>query len=137
MSNSVTSWTEAHQASLSITNSGSLLKLTSIESVMPLNHLILCHSLILLPLIFPSIRVSSNESVLCIRWPKYWSIGASASVYKLPKFINIPQYSSINSYPYTLYMNFIFWWSSFLPIASSKIFNWKSIRLHLGLSLSV
>ena len=65
-------WTAAHQASLSITNSQSLLRLMSIELVMPSNHLILCHSL-LLPSIFPSIRVFSNESALCIRWPKYWS----------------------------------------------------------------
>ena len=63
--------TAAHQASLSITNSQSLLKLMSIESVMPSNHLILCHRLLLLPSIFPSIRVFSNESVLLIRWPKY------------------------------------------------------------------
>ena len=68
-----TTWTAACQASLSITNSQSLLKCTSIESVMPSNHLILCHPLLLLPLIFPSIRVFSNESVLRIKWPKYWS----------------------------------------------------------------
>ena len=66
-------WTAACQASLSITNSGSLLKLMSVESVMPSNHLILCRPLLLLPSIFPSIRVYSKESVLCIRWPKYWS----------------------------------------------------------------
>ena len=65
-------WTAAHQASLSITNSQSLLKLMSIESVTPSNHLILCHPL-LLPSIFPSIRVFSKESVLCLRWPKYWN----------------------------------------------------------------
>ena len=64
---------QAHQASLSITNSCSLLKLMSIESVMPSNHLILSCPLLLMPSIFPSIRVFSNESVLCIRWPKYWS----------------------------------------------------------------
>ena len=69
----VTPWTAALQASLSITNSWSLLKLMSIESVMPSNHLILCHPLLLLPSIFPSIRVFSNESVLRIKWPKYWS----------------------------------------------------------------
>ena len=68
----VTPWTTACQASLSITNSQSLLKLMSIESVMPSNHLILC-CLLLLPSIFPSIRIFSNESALCIRWPKYWS----------------------------------------------------------------
>ena len=68
-----TPWTPARQASLSITNSRSLLKLMSIESVMPSNHLILCRPLLLPPSTFPSIRVFSNESVLCIRWPKYWS----------------------------------------------------------------
>ena len=68
-----TPWTAAHQAYLSVTNSQSLLKLMSFESVMPFNHLILCRPLLLLPSIFPSIRVFSNESVLCIRWPKYWS----------------------------------------------------------------
>ena len=73
-----TPWTAARQASLSITNSWSLLKLMSIESVMPSNHIILCHPL-LLPSIFPSIRVFSNESVLHIRWPKYWSFSFSIS----------------------------------------------------------
>ena len=66
-----TSWTVAHQASLSITNSQNLLKLVSIESMMPSNHLILCHPLLLLPSIIPSIRVFSNESVIGIRWPEY------------------------------------------------------------------
>ena len=69
----VTPWTAARQASLSITISRNLLKLMSIESVMSSNHLILCHPLLLLPSIFPSIRVFPNESVLCIRWPKYLS----------------------------------------------------------------
>ena len=69
----MTPWTAARQASLSITNSQSLLKLMSIESVMPSNHLILYRLLLLLPSSFPSIRVFSNEPVLCIRWPKYWS----------------------------------------------------------------
>ena len=72
-------WTAACQASLSITNSQSLLKLTSIESVMPSNHLTLCCHLLLLPSIFSSIRVSSKESVLWIRWPKYWSFSFSIS----------------------------------------------------------
>ena len=72
-------WTAAHQASLSITNSQSLLKLMSIKSVMPSNHLILCHPLLLLPSIFPSIRVFSNESTLRMRWPKYWSFSFSIS----------------------------------------------------------
>ena len=74
-----TPWTAAHQASLSITNSQSLLKLMSIESVMPSNHLILCRPLLLPPSIFPSIRVFSNESVLCITWSKYWSLSYSIS----------------------------------------------------------
>ena len=72
-----TPWTAACQASLSITNSRSLLKLMSIESVMPLNHLALCRPLLLLPSIFPNIRVFSIESVLPIRWPKYWSFSIS------------------------------------------------------------
>ena len=76
----VTPWTAACQASLFITNSWSLLKLMSIESVMPSNHLILCHPLLLPPSIFPNIRVFSNESVLRIRWPKYWSFSFKASV---------------------------------------------------------
>ena len=74
-----TPWTAEHQASLPITNSQSLTKLMSIESMMPSNHLILCRPLLLLPSIFPSIRVFSNESVLHIRWPKYWSFSFSIS----------------------------------------------------------
>ena len=79
MSNSVTTWTAAHQASLSITNSWSLLRLMSLESVMPSNHLILCHPLLLLPSIFPSIRVFSKEPALRISWPKYWSFSFTIS----------------------------------------------------------
>ena len=75
----VTPWTAARQAPLSITNSQTLPKLMSIESVMPSNHLILCHPLLLLPSIFPCIRVFSNESVLHIRWPKYWNFSFSIS----------------------------------------------------------
>ena len=75
----MTPWTAAHQTSLSIMNSLSLLKLMSIESVMPSNHLTLYLLLLLLPSIFPSIRVFSKESVLCIRWPKYWSFSFSIS----------------------------------------------------------
>ena len=74
-----TPWTAARQASLSITNSQSPPKLMSIELVMLSNHLILCHPLLLLPSIFPSIRVFSKESALCIRWPKYWSFSFSIS----------------------------------------------------------
>ena len=74
-----TPWTAAHQASLSITNSQTLLKLMSTEWVMPSTHLILCHTLLFLPSVFPSIRVFSDESALCIRWPKYWSFRFSIS----------------------------------------------------------
>ena len=75
-----TPWNAARQASLSITNFQSLLKLMSIELVMPSNHVILCHPLLLLPSIFPTIRVFSNESVLRIRWPKYWCFSFSISL---------------------------------------------------------
>ena len=75
----MTTWTAACKASLSITNSLNLLKLMSIESAMASTHIVLCHSLLFLPSIFPSIRVFSNESVLCIRWPKYWSFSFSIS----------------------------------------------------------
>ena len=74
-----TPWIAARRASLSITNSWSLLKLMSIKSVMPSNHLILCHPLLLLPPIPPSIKVFSNESILCMSWPKYWSFSVSIS----------------------------------------------------------
>ena len=79
MSESATPWTAACQASPSITNSQTLLKLMSIESMMLYNHLILCHPLLLPLSNFPTIRVFSNESVLCIRWPKYWSFSFSIS----------------------------------------------------------
>jgi len=75
----VTQWTAARQASLSITNSQSSLRLMSIELLMPSNHLILCRPLLCPPSIFPSIRVFSNESALCIRWPNYWSFSFSIS----------------------------------------------------------
>ena len=79
VSDSATLWTAGCQASLSITNSWNLLKLMSIASMMPSTHLILCYLLLLLPSIFPSIRVFSNELVHCIRWPKYWSFSFSIS----------------------------------------------------------
>ena len=82
VSNSETAWNAASQAILSISSSRSLLKLTSIESEMRSNHLILCHPLPLLPSIFPSIRVFSNESVLCIRWPKNWSFSFSWNIFQ-------------------------------------------------------
>ena len=75
----VTPWTVAYQASLSFTISQSFLKLVSIESMMPSNHLILYHPLLFLPSIFPSIRIFSSESALCIRWPKYWSFSFGIS----------------------------------------------------------
>ena len=75
----MTSWTAARQASLSITNSQGLLKLISTELVMPNNHLILCHPLLLPPSIFPSIRIFSNESAFCLMWPKYWNFSFSIS----------------------------------------------------------
>ena len=80
--------TASRQASLPFTNSQSLLKLLSIELVMPSNHLILCHPLLLLPSFFPSIRVFSNESALCIRWPNYWSFSFSIG----------PEYSGLISF---------------------------------------
>ena len=79
VSNFATAWATAHQASLSITNSRTLLKLMSIELVMPSKHLILCHPLLFLPSIFPIIRLFSNESVLHIKWPKYWCFSFSIS----------------------------------------------------------
>ena len=80
VSDSATPWTAARQASLSITNSWTLLKLMSIKLVMPSNYLILCRPLLFLPSIFPSIRVFSSESVLCIRWPKNWSFSFRVGV---------------------------------------------------------
>ena len=91
-----TPWTAPCQASLSITNSWSLLKLMSIESVMPSNHLILCHPLLLPPSIFPSIRVFFNESVLHIRWPKYWSSKSISS--SALNFHYSPTLTSIHDY---------------------------------------
>ena len=113
-----TPWTAAHQASLSITNSQSLPKLMSVELVIPSNHLILCRSLLLPPSIFPSIRVFTNESGLCITWPKYWSfsfnispsnehpglisfrkdwLGSSCSPRDSQESSSAPQFKSINS----------------------------------------
>ena len=85
-----TPWTAAHQAPLSSTISWSLIKLMPIKSVMPYNHLILCQLLLLLPSIFPSTKVFSNESILCIRWPKYWSFSFSISPFN--------EYSRLNSF---------------------------------------
>ena len=111
----VTPWTTAHQASLSITNSKSLLKLTSIELVMPSNHLILCHPLLLLPSIFPSIRVFSNESILHITGQ---SIGASAST---------------SDFQWTLWTDFLIGWTDLIPLQSkglSRVFSNTTLQKH-------
>ena len=108
-----TPWTAACQASLSITNSWSLLKLMSIQSVMPSNHLILCHPRLILPSIFPSIRVSSNESVLHIRWPKYWSFSFSIS--------RSNEYSGLISFR-------IDWLESLQPKGFSRVFSNTSVE---------
>ena len=92
----VTPWTAALQASLSITNSWSLLKLTSIESVMSSNHLLLCHPLLLPPSILPRIRVFSSESVLCIRWPKYWSFSYSLTIWDSCDHMSLRMVDSYN-----------------------------------------
>ena len=136
-----TPWTAAHQASLSITNSRSSLKLTSIESVMPSSHLILCRPLLLLPPIPTSIRVFSNESTLCLRWPKYWSFSFSVIPSKVhPGLISFimdwldllavqgtlkssatPQFKSINS----LVLSFLH-----SPTLTSIHDHWKNQSLH-------
>ena len=110
-----TPWTVAHQASLSITNFWSLLKLMSIESVMPSNHLILCHPLLLLPLIFPSIRAFSNESVLCIKWPKYWCSSFSISLSN--------EYSGLISFRLT-------GWISLQSKGPSRVFSNITVQKH-------
>ena len=112
----VTPWTAARQASLSITNSQSLLKLVSTESVMPSNHLILCCPLLLLPSIFPSIRVFSNESALHIRWP---SIGVSASISVLP--MNTQDWSPLG-------------WTGWIPLQSKGL---SSLLQHHSSKVSI
>ena len=114
----VTPWTAAHQASLSITNYWSLLKLMSIASVMPSNHLILCHPLLLPPSIFPSIRVFSNESILCIRWPKYWSFSFSISPSN--------EYSGLISFRMESKGN----WISLLSKGLSRVFSNTTVQKH-------
>ena len=124
-----TPWTEAHQASLSFAISQSLLKLMSIEPVMPSNHHILCRPLLLLPSIFPSIRVFSNESALCIRWPKHWSfsftINPSSEYSGLISFrINGFHLLSVQGTLKSLLQNHsskasIFWRSTFFPVQLS------------------
>ena len=116
--------TAAHQASLSITNSQSLLRLTSIQSVMPSNQLILCHSLLLLPSVFPSIRLFSKESVLHIRWPKYWSFRFSISPSN--------EYSGLVSFR-------INWLDSLLSKGLSRVFSNTTIQKYqfFGVLLSL
>ena len=111
----VTPWTAARQASLSITNSQSLLKVMSIESVMPSNYLTLCPPLLLPPSIFPSIRVFSNESVLRIRWPKYWSFSFSSSPSN--------EYSELISFR----MN---WFDLLVPKGLSRVFSNTIVQKH-------
>ena len=113
----VTPWTAACQASLSFFISQSLLKLMSIESMKPPNHLILCHPLLLLPSIFPSIRIFSNESVLHIRWPKYWSFN----------------YSISPSNEYSGFISFRIYWFDFLAVQGTL----KSLLQHHSLKASV
>ena len=117
MSDSVTPRTAAHQACLSITNSQSLLKLMSIQSVMPSNHLILCHPLLLLPSIFPSIRVFSNQSALHITWPKCWHFSFSISL----------------SNEYSGLISFRMDWLDFLVVQGTL----KSLLQHHGLKASI
>ena len=107
--------TATHQASLSITNSPSLLKLMSIESVMPSNHLILCHLFLLLPSIFPSIRVFSKESVLGIRWPKYWTFSFSISPFN--------EYSGLISFRFD-------WLNSLQSKGLSRVFSNTTVQKH-------
>ena len=113
----MTPWTAALQASLSITKSRSLLKLMSIEPVMPSNHLILCHPLLLLPSIFPSIRVFSKESILCISWPKYWNFSFSISL----------------SNEYSGFISFRIDWFDFLAVQGTL----KSLLQHHSLKASI
>ena len=115
MSNTVTPWTAVHHASLSITNSWSLLKLMSIELVLPSNHLILCHPLLLPPSIFPIIRVFSNESVLRIRWSKYWSFSFNISPSN--------EYSGLISFGWTD-------WISLQSKGLSRVFSNTTVQKH-------
>ena len=119
----MTSWTAACQASLSITKSQNLLKFMSIESVMPTNHLILCHPLLLLPSVFPGIRVFSNESVLHIRWPKYWSFSFSISP----------------SNEYSGLISFRMDWLDLLTVCRTRVFSTTTVQKHqfFGAQLSL
>ena len=127
MSDSATPWTAACQTSLSINNSRSLLKLMSIESMMPFNHLILCHPLLLLPSVFPSISVFSNELAPCIRWPKYWSfsISPSSDYSGLISFRTLQSLLQHHSSKVS-----ILWYSAFFMVQLSSIHDhWKDRSL--------
>ena len=131
MSDSVTSWTATCQAFLSITNSQSLLKLMSIKSVMPSNHLVLCCPLLLPPSIFPSSRVFSNESVLHIRWSKYWSFSFSISpsneysrlIFFRMDWLNPPVYFTTCV---GVFLSILFSWSVFVFMPVSHQFHYCS-----------
>ena len=132
----VTQWTEVCQASLSITNSQSLLKLMFIESVMPSNHLILFCPLLLPPSIFPSIRVFSNESLLRIRWPNYWSLGFNISPsneyselisFRVVRFDLLEVQGTLKSLQHHTSKASILWHSAFFIVQLSSIYDyWKS-----------
>ena len=134
----VTPWTAACQTSLSITNSRNLLKLTSTESVMPSNHFILCCPLLLLLSIFPSIRVFSNESVLCIRWPKYWSFSFSISSsneylglisFRIDWFDLLEVQGTLKSLPQHHNSKASILWCSAFFMVQTHICMWKNIAL--------
>ena len=122
MSNSETPWTAAHQASLSITNSWNLLKLMSIKSVMPSNHLILCHPLLLLPSIFPIIRVFSSESALHIRWANHWGFN-----FNIGPEMNIQDWFPLG-------------WTGWISLQSkrlSRVFSNTTVRKHNPLAINL
>ena len=129
----VTPWTAAPQASLSITNSGSLLKLMSIELVMPSNHFILCHPLLFPPSIFPSIRVFTNESVFRISWPKYWSFSFSISTsneYSGLISLGMTGLISLKSKGLSRVFNITVWKHQFFSVQSSL---WSNSHIHTWL----
>ena len=131
-----TPWIEAHQVSLSITNSQISLRLTSIESVMPCSHLILCHPLLLLPPIPPSIRDFSNESTLCMRWPKHWSFSFSIIPSKeIPGLISFRiDWLDLLS---ILYWCFSFWLTSLCIIGSMNLYKCFVLQDHLTCSWEI
>jgi len=140
VSDSATPWTATRQASLSFTISRSLLKLMSIESVMPSNHLILCHPLLLLPSVFATIRVFSNESVLCIVWPKYWSFGFSISPsneylvlisFRIDRFDILAVQGTLKSLQHHSSKASILWCSPFFIVQLSHLYMTTGIAIAL------